>query len=79
MHADIDGATRIAGIAAEFDWKWPLDDPAPFWEAAGWELLRENGVMWLRTDLAMSPISGHPPKNPQSPAGSYPAASSSVR
>lgn len=27
MHTDIEGATRIARIAAEFDWKWPLDDP----------------------------------------------------
>ncbi|MBH0781713.1 DUF6301 family protein [Nocardia bovistercoris] len=54
MHTDIEGATRIAGIAREFDWKWPLDDPTPFCDAAGWELLRENGVMWLRTDLAVN-------------------------
>ncbi|MBH0781559.1 DUF6301 family protein [Nocardia bovistercoris] len=54
MHTDIEGATRIAWIAAEFDWKWPLDDPTPFCDAAGWELVRKEGVMWLRTDFAVN-------------------------
>lgn len=30
MHVDIEGATRIARLAAEFDWSWAVDDLEPF-------------------------------------------------
>ncbi|NKS83195.1 hypothetical protein A6411_04130 [Prescottella equi] len=55
MHVDIEGSTRIARLAAEFDWTWAVDDLEPFCAQAGWELveLREGGGS-IRTDLHVS-------------------------
>ncbi len=39
MHVDIEGATRIVRLAAEFDWTWALDDLEPFCAQAGWEVV----------------------------------------
>ncbi|MDA3637696.1 DUF6301 family protein [Rhodococcus sp. C-2] len=39
MHVDIEGATRIARLAAAFDWTWAVDDLEPFCAQAGWELV----------------------------------------
>ncbi|AGT95606.1 hypothetical protein O5Y_28945 [Rhodococcus erythropolis CCM2595] len=52
MHVDIEGATRIARLAAEFDWTWAVDDLEPFCAQAGWELveLRQGGAS-IRTNL----------------------------
>ncbi|EQM33689.1 MULTISPECIES: DUF6301 family protein [Rhodococcus] len=52
MHVDIEGATRIARLAAEFDWTWAVDDLEPFCAQAGWELveLRQGGGS-IRTNL----------------------------
>ncbi|WP_405164775.1 DUF6301 family protein [Nocardia sp. NBC_01499] len=58
MHADIDGAIRIARLAAEFDWTGKIDDLEPFCAAAGWELVQAEGMdPWIRTDFAVnSPV-----------------------
>ncbi|MFC8930489.1 DUF6301 family protein [Rhodococcus sp. NPDC057135] len=55
MHVDIEGATRIARLAAEFDWTWAVDDLEPFCAQAGWELveLRQGGGS-IRTNLHVS-------------------------
>ncbi|MER2081815.1 DUF6301 family protein [Rhodococcus sp. (in: high G+C Gram-positive bacteria)] len=55
MHVDIEGATRIARLAAEFDWTWAVDDLKPFCAQAGWELveLRQGGGS-IRTNLHVS-------------------------
>ena len=55
MHVDIEGATRIARLAAEFDWTWAVDDLEPFCAQAGWELveLRQGGAS-IRTNLHVS-------------------------
>ncbi|CRK53576.1 conserved hypothetical protein [Rhodococcus sp. RD6.2] len=55
MHVDIEGATRIDRLAAEFDWTWVVDDLEPFCSQAGWELveLREGGGS-IRTDFPVS-------------------------
>ena len=52
MHVDIEGATRIARLAAEFDWTWAVDDLEPFCAQAGWELVEfgQTGGS-IRTDL----------------------------
>ncbi|MDF2899187.1 MAG: hypothetical protein K0Q46_5973, partial [Rhodococcus erythropolis] len=52
MHVDIEGATRIARLAAEFDWTWAVDDLEPFCAQAGWELveLDQTGAS-IRTGL----------------------------
>ncbi|MFD4439621.1 DUF6301 family protein [Nocardia sp. NPDC058519] len=52
MHVDIEGATRMARLATEFDWSWAVDDLEPFCAAAGWEIveLGKNGAS-LRTNL----------------------------
>ena len=49
MHVDIEGATRIARLAAEFDWTWTIGDLDPFCTQAGWELveLRQYGASIL--------------------------------
>lgn len=49
MHVDIDGATRIARAAAEFDWTWYIEDIERFCVILGWELTRrgENGASIL--------------------------------
>ncbi|MFI1920154.1 DUF6301 family protein [Nocardia sp. NPDC020380] len=52
MHADIDGATRIVRLAAEFDWTWNPDDIPRFCETAGWEILsNDEGTFEIRTNL----------------------------
>ncbi|MFF0632977.1 DUF6301 family protein [Nocardia sp. NPDC004151] len=38
MHVDIDGATRIARTAAEFDWTWYVEDIERFCSTLGWEV-----------------------------------------
>lgn len=55
MHVDIDGATRIARAASEFDWTWYTDDIDRFCAVMGWELTRrgENGGD-IRTDLPIN-------------------------
>ena len=55
MHVDIEGATRIARLAAEFDWTWAVDDLEPFCAQAGWELveLRHAGGS-IRTNFHVS-------------------------
>ena len=55
MHVDIEGATRIARLAAEFDWTWTVDDLEPFCTQAGWEVveLDQNGAS-IRTNLHVS-------------------------
>ncbi|WP_027503352.1 DUF6301 family protein [Rhodococcus sp. UNC363MFTsu5.1] len=55
MHVDIEGATRIARLAAEFDWTWAVDDLEPFCAQAGWELveLRQGGAS-IRTTINVS-------------------------
>src|SRR5262245_43174320 len=55
VHVDIEGATRIARLAAEFDWTWTVDDLEPFCLQAGWELveLRQAGGS-IRTNLHVS-------------------------
>ena len=52
MHVDIEGATRIARLAAEFDWTWAVDDLEPFCAQAGWEVveLDQTGAS-IRTGL----------------------------
>ncbi len=52
MHVDIGGATRVARLAAEFDWTWSVDDIPRFCKSTGWEILQsgEYGAE-LRTDL----------------------------
>ena len=52
MHVDIEGATRIARLAAEFDWTWSVDDLEPFCARAGWEVveLDQTGAS-IRTGL----------------------------
>ncbi|WP_405164773.1 DUF6301 family protein [Nocardia sp. NBC_01499] len=55
MHADIEGAIRIARLAAEFDWTGKVDDVEPFCAAAGWELVQGEGISpWIRTDFAVN-------------------------
>ncbi|MFI9504634.1 DUF6301 family protein [Nocardia sp. NPDC052566] len=58
MHADIDGAVRIARLAAEFDWTGKVNDLEPFCAAAGWELVQGEDISpWIRTDFAVnSPV-----------------------
>lgn len=61
MHANIEAATRVARIAAEYPWTWPLttlDDLAPFCADVGWETRSLNGNGWLETDLAPGGRSG---------------------
>ena len=60
MHVDIEGATRIARLAAEFDWTWAVDDLEPFCAQAGWELveLRQGGAS-IRTNLHVSRPKAH--------------------
>ncbi|MDH6279095.1 DUF6301 family protein [Prescottella agglutinans] len=55
MHVDIEGATRIACLAAEFDWTWAVDDLEPFCSHAGWGLVEsdQNGAS-MRTNLHVS-------------------------
>ncbi|MBT2263679.1 DUF6301 family protein [Rhodococcus erythropolis] len=55
MHVDIEGATRIARLAAEFDWTWAVDDLEPFCTQAGWDLveLRHAGGS-IRTNFHVS-------------------------
>ncbi|WP_158171165.1 DUF6301 family protein [Rhodococcus sp. JT-3] len=55
MHVDIEGATRIARLTAEFDWTWAVDDLEPFCAQAGWELveLRHAGAS-MRTNFHVS-------------------------
>ncbi|PBI97177.1 hypothetical protein BKP42_31560 [Rhodococcus erythropolis] len=52
MHVDVEGAARIARLAAEFDWTWAVDDLEPFCAQDGWELveLDQNGAS-MRTGL----------------------------
>ncbi|MET8314197.1 DUF6301 family protein [Rhodococcus erythropolis] len=52
MHVDIEGATRIARLTAEFNWTWAVDDLGPFCAQAGWELVEsdQNGAS-IRTGL----------------------------
>ncbi|MFX0581170.1 DUF6301 family protein [Nocardia nepalensis] len=55
MHADIEGAIRIAGLAAQFDWSGKIDDIEPFCAVAGWEIVHEEGMdPLIRTDLAVN-------------------------
>ena len=60
MHVDIEGATRIARLAAEFDWTWAVDDLEPFCTQAGWELveLRQYGAS-IRTNFHVSRPEAH--------------------
>ncbi|MFE4502451.1 DUF6301 family protein [Rhodococcus sp. NPDC056743] len=60
MHVDIEGATRIARLATEFDWTWAVDDLEPFCAQAGWELveLRQGGGS-IRTNLHVSRPEAH--------------------
>lgn len=37
MHADIEGAVRIARLAADFDWTWTVGSLEQFCRAAGWK------------------------------------------
>ncbi|QBJ95276.1 hypothetical protein ERC79_04400 [Rhodococcus sp. ABRD24] len=55
MHVDIEVATRIARLAAEFDWTWAVDDLEPFCAQAGWEVveLNQTGAP-IRTNLHVS-------------------------
>ncbi|MEU4648166.1 DUF6301 family protein [Nocardia fluminea] len=43
MQADIEGAVRIANLAAGFDWTWTTDDLPRFCEAAGWSCVESAG------------------------------------
>ncbi|WP_027500998.1 DUF6301 family protein [Rhodococcus sp. UNC363MFTsu5.1] len=55
MHVDIEGATRIARLAAEFDWTWAVDDLEPFCTQAGWELVElMQGGASIRTNFHVS-------------------------
>ncbi|MEU2030554.1 DUF6301 family protein [Nocardia amamiensis] len=55
MHADIEGAIRIARLAAEFTWSGKVDDIEPFCAAAGWEVVHEEGRSpVIRTDLTVN-------------------------
>lgn len=49
---DIDGAVKVAGLAATFDWTWQVDDLPRFSAAAGWEVteIRHAGAS-LATNL----------------------------
>ncbi|MDN5547688.1 MAG: DUF6301 family protein [Rhodococcus sp. (in: high G+C Gram-positive bacteria)] len=42
MHVDVEGAARIARLAAEFDWTWAVDDLEPFCAQAGWEVVESD-------------------------------------
>ncbi|WP_254699193.1 DUF6301 family protein [Rhodococcus sp. SGAir0479] len=55
MHVDIEGATRVARLTAEFDRTWTVDDLEPFCAQAGWELVepRQAGGS-IRTNLHVS-------------------------
>ncbi|MGY4103612.1 DUF6301 family protein [Nocardia sp. R16R-3T] len=54
MNVDIEGAIRIARLAAEFDWTWRIDDIPRFCESVGWQIVEswDNGAE-LRTDLQL--------------------------
>ncbi|KAB2584834.1 hypothetical protein BS297_13510 [Rhodococcus erythropolis] len=55
MHVDIEGATRIARLAAEFDWTWAVDDLEPFCAQAGWGLVESDQTgASMRTNLHVS-------------------------
>lgn len=55
MHVDIDGAARIARIAADFGWTWTLADLQPFCTKTGWKIteFRKLGAE-LTTDFAVN-------------------------
>ncbi|WP_433604866.1 DUF6301 family protein [Prescottella agglutinans] len=55
MHVDIEGATRIARLAAEFDWTWAVDDLKLFCSQAGWEVVElDQAGASIRTDLRVA-------------------------
>ncbi|MFF2556479.1 DUF6301 family protein [Nocardia sp. NPDC058058] len=55
MHVDIDGAVRIARVAADFGWTWTLADLQPFCTKTGWRItkFRELGAE-LTTNFAVN-------------------------
>ncbi|MFI9504636.1 DUF6301 family protein [Nocardia sp. NPDC052566] len=55
MHADIEGAIRIARLAAQFNWTGTIDDVEPFCATAGWEILHEEGkIPVIQTNLTVN-------------------------
>ncbi|MFI9504635.1 DUF6301 family protein [Nocardia sp. NPDC052566] len=55
MHADTEGAIRIARLAAQFNWTGTIDDVEPFCATAGWEILHEEGkIPVIQTNLTVN-------------------------
>ena len=55
MHADIDGAIRIARLAAGFDWTWTNDNLEQFCRIANWQKsVRDDFGAKIQTDLNIS-------------------------
>jgi hypothetical protein len=61
LQADLDGAVRVAQLAAEFDWSWKPDDVQRFCQAAGWTVtdIFEGGAT-LTTDLDLARPAAYP-------------------
>lgn len=54
-YVDLDGAARIARIAADFRWTWKLADVPRLCQLAGWRIISQDGKLWvLETDLRVS-------------------------
>ncbi|MFE4502447.1 DUF6301 family protein [Rhodococcus sp. NPDC056743] len=60
MHADIEGAVRIARLAAHFDWTWDSEDLERFCANAGWQAERfSDTAATLATNLDINRRSGN--------------------
>lgn len=57
MHADIEGAVRIARLAADFDWTWTVENLELFCRVAGWQQPAPDEFGYgaeIQTDLSVS-------------------------
>ncbi|MEU4412688.1 DUF6301 family protein [Nocardia salmonicida] len=55
MHVEIEGAARVARIAAGFDWSWTIDDLESFCAEVGWELAERRPLgATIQTDFDIS-------------------------
>lgn len=53
MRVDVDGAVRIARLAAGFDWTWTRADVTRFCAVADWQPESDGTGGLIRTDLAV--------------------------
>ncbi|MGW4371042.1 DUF6301 family protein [Nocardia takedensis] len=59
MQVDIDGAVRVARLAAAFDWTWARPDVVRFCATAGWRIESDRPMeAEFVTDLAVRPAIG---------------------